>query len=240
MNDNFSKKYGQVFLSDKNLAVKEIKALDLNDDDNVLEIGPGYGILTDILLKYNINLTSVEPDHRFYKYLSEKYNNYIESKKFNLIKANFLEIEPSYYNKIIGNIPYNLSSAIIFKLFDFDFDYSVLMVQKEFALRLIAKPGTKDFSRLTVNAGTRSEIHILFNVNRNVFSPVPKVDSSVISIKKKKCDIDIIKFNNFLIKIFSMRRKKLSTILKYNGIYSDRRPYELNIDELITVFESLS
>ncbi len=240
MNNNFSKKYGQVFLNDKNIAVKEVKSLNLNGNDSVLEIGPGYGILTDILLKYNIKLTSIEPDHKFYTYLSEKYNNYIESKKFNLIKENFLETEPEYYNKIIGNIPYNLSSKIIFKLFDFDFDYSILMVQKEFALRLIARPGTKDFSRLTVNAGIRSEINILFNVSRTVFSPVPNVDSSVISIKKKKCDIDIINFDKFLIKIFSMRRKKLSTILKYNGIHRDRRPYELNIDELITVFESLS
>jgi len=236
MNNHFSKKYGQVFLSDKNLADKEVRSLNLNLNDNVLEIGPGYGILTDILLKYDIKLTSIEPDHKFYNYLSEKYNNYIKEKKFNLIKGNFLEMEPEYYNKIIGNIPYNISSKIIFKLFDFDFDYSIFMVQKEFALRLIAKPGTKDFSRLTVNAGIRSEIKILFNVTRKVFSPVPDVDSSVISIKKKKCDIDIINFNKFLIKIFSMRRKKLSTILNYNGIFSDKRPYELSIDDLIKVY----
>ncbi|MEM0140091.1 MAG: 16S rRNA (adenine(1518)-N(6)/adenine(1519)-N(6))-dimethyltransferase RsmA [Ferroplasma sp.] len=234
MNDNFSKRYGQVLLKDKNIALKEVKFLNLLPGESVLEIGPGTGVLTDVLLKNDIKLNAIEPDHRFYEYLSLKYGS---SEKFSLIKGSFIDMEPTYYDKIIGNIPYNLSSKIIFKLFDFDFKGAVLMVQKEFARRLVAKPGEKDYSRLTVNAFLKGNIKILFNVNRQVFSPVPGVDSSVILIEKKHFTSDNGKFDKFLIDIFSKRRKKISTILKnYKGEFMDRRPYEISPEDLLKIY----
>ncbi|WP_061950593.1 rRNA adenine N-6-methyltransferase family protein [Acidiplasma cupricumulans] len=78
MNDNFSKKYGQVFLKDHNIALKEVSFLSPEDNECILEIGPGHGILTEQLLKYNINLTVVEPDHRFVDQLNQSYNNFIK------------------------------------------------------------------------------------------------------------------------------------------------------------------
>ena len=239
MTGNFSKKYGQVFLNDKNIAAKEVRLLGVNPHDHVLEIGPGNGILTDILINLPIELTAIEPDHRFYENLSIKYSEQRRSGKFHIIKENFLDTKPSYYNHIIGNIPYNISSPILFKILDFDFDSSILMVQKEFALRLVAKPGTKDYSRLTINAAVRSNINILFNVTRKVFLPVPGVDSAVISIVKKPFNVDIQNFDKFLVKIFSMRRKKLSTILNYNGPFNEKRPGELDINQLLMVYSQI-
>ena len=110
------------------------------------------------------------------------------------------------------------------------------MVQKEFARRLVAKPGTKEYSRITINTSVRSTIKILFNVTRKVFSPVPDVDSAVISIIKKDVDIDLANFDKFIAKIFSMRRKKLSTILNYNGPLSEKRPEELDLSQLLTLY----
>ena len=239
MNGNFPKKFGQVFLRDKNIAAKEVRALSIADGDQILEIGPGDGILTDILLSYPVKLTAVEPDHRFYEALKIRYSELINSGKFIINKESFLDIPPARYNHIIGNIPYNISSQILFHLLDFDFDSAIMMVQKEFALRLIAKPGTKDYSRLTVNAGIRSDIKIISSVNRQVFSPVPAVDSSIIEIRKKTCEVDIKKFDAFLIKIFTMRRKKLSTTLSYNGPLSEKRPGDLTIDELLMVYSRI-
>ncbi len=239
MTGNFSKKYGQVFLNDKNLAAKEVRLLGLEPDDHVLEIGPGHGILTGYLLAEPIKLTAIEPDHKFYEMLKIYYHEQIISKKFDIVKESFLDTEPSYYDHIIGNIPYNLSSPILFKLLDFDFKSSILMVQKEFARRLVAKPGTKDYSRITINASVRADIHILFNVTRKVFSPIPSVDSAVISINKKNVDIDTANFDKFIAKIFSMRRKKLSTILNYNGPLSEKRPEELDLSQLLTLYSRL-
>ncbi|WMT51635.1 MAG: 16S rRNA (adenine(1518)-N(6)/adenine(1519)-N(6))-dimethyltransferase RsmA [Ferroplasma sp.] len=239
MTGNFPKKFGQVFLRDKNIAAKEIRLLAIKDGDEVLEIGPGDGILTDILLSYPVKLTAVEPDHRFYESLAIKHAESIYTGKFKILKESFLDIQPANYSHIIGNIPYNISSQILFHLLDFNFESAVMMVQKEFALRLVAKPGTKDYSRLSVNAGLRSNIKIISSVNRQVFSPVPGVDSSIIEIRKKPYDIDIKNFDAFLIKIFTMRRKKLSTILNYNGPFSEKRPGELTIDQLIMVYSRI-
>ncbi len=239
MNGNFPKRFGQVFLRDKNTATKEIKYLSIHDGDEILEVGPGDGILTDILLSYPVKLTAVEPDHRFYESLTIRHSELINSGKFSILKESFLDMHPSNYNHIIGNIPYNISSQILFHLLDFNFESAIMMVQKEFALRLVAKPYTKDYSRLTVNAGIRSNIKIIANVNRQVFSPVPGVDSSIIEIRKKSYDIDIKKFDAFLIKIFTMRRKKLSTILNYTGPLSEKRPGELSIDELLMVYSRI-
>ena len=236
MNGNFPKKFGQVLLRDKNIAAKEVRALSIADQDEILEIGPGDGILTDILLTYPVKLTAIEPDHRFYESLKTKYFGVIDSGKFRIIKESFLDTQPAKYNHIIGNIPYNISSQILFHLLDFDFESAIMMVQREFALRLVAKPDTRDYSRLTVNAGIRSSIRIISNVTRQVFYPVPSVDSSIIEIRKKPYEVDIKKFDAFLIKIFTMRRKKLSTTLNYSGPLCEKRPGELSIDELLMVY----
>ncbi len=236
MSGNFSKKYGQVFLTDKNLAAKEVRLLGIEPGDTILEIGPGHGILTGILLEEPVNLTAIEPDHRFYESLKINYHGQILSGKFNIIKESFLDTEPSYFDHIIGNIPYNISSPILFKILDFTFKSSILMVQKEFARRLVARPGTKEYSRITINASVRSTINILFNVTRKVFSPIPDVDSAVISIRKKDVNLDLAGFDKFIAKIFSMRRKKLSTILNYNGPLSEKRPEELDLSQLLTLY----
>jgi len=236
MTVNFAKKYGQVFLNDKNIAAKEVRLLGIEPGDHVLEIGPGHGILTGILLSEPVKLTAIEPDHRFYESLKISYHDHIASGKFNIIKESFLDTEPSYFDHIIGNIPYNISSPVLFKILDFNFKSSILMVQKEFARRLVARPGTKEYSRITINTSVRSTIKILFNVTRKVFSPVPDVDSAVISIMKKDVDIDLANFDKFIAKIFSMRRKKLSTILNYNGPFSEKRPEELDLSQLITLY----
>ncbi|AAT42971.1 16S rRNA (adenine(1518)-N(6)/adenine(1519)-N(6))-dimethyltransferase RsmA [Picrophilus oshimae] len=223
----FSRKYGQVFLKNLNIAKIEVNLLNLSPGERVLEIGPGHGILTSIIMEKNVNLTVVEPDHRFYNEIILRFPG------LNAIKNSFLDLNPGAYDKIIGNIPYNISSQIIFKLYDFDFKLALLMVQREFAERLVASPGNKNYSRLSASSKLRFDIKKVMDVSRKNFYPVPEVDSSIIIIKKNNKKIpcnpdDIIKM------AFSMKRKKISSIFKnYDGPLKYKRPGDLSPEDFI-------
>lgn len=237
-----SKKFGQVFLHDRNIARLEVNALEVRPGIDVLEIGPGPGILTEMLLERGANVTAIEPDHVQYENLAVRFGECIETGQLKLIKEDFLEIEPAPYARIIGNIPYHISSPILFKLFEYDFENAVIMVQKEFAERLIAKEGTKQYSRLTVNAKVRFEVELVRTVPRSCFVPVPKVDSAIVRLEKKefpgKFPIEFL--DEILIKLFSMRRKKVKNILPgAPEAYSGRRPEDLKIEEIIEICQYL-
>jgi len=220
------KSLGQNFLIDINIAKKIVSSLLLKEKDFVVEIGPGKGILTQLLLQYPITYLGIELDRSLSSFL-EKF----EGENFKIIFADFLEFKEKewtekYKSKIIllGNIPYNLTSEILFKLIDNRKYYlkAVLMVQKEVANRLIAEPRTKDYGILTVLLQLFAWVEKLFDVPPQCFFPSPKVYSTVIRLEINE---NMINYKNYemmkkIIRLaFNQRRKTLlNSLFKRMGI----------------------
>ncbi len=213
---DLSVKYGQVFLQDTEVAQREVNLLGNIEGKKGLEIGCGPGILTRILLERGSHLTGIEPDHSHFDDLSRMFSDYVETGKFNPIKSTFEEFQPADFDFIIGNIPYSHSSAIVFGLVKFGFARAILMVQKEFGIRMAALPGTAAYSRLSVNTHLHFAPRIEFHVSRKVFSPVPDVDSVVVSLVPKHVYLPVSEavLDDITRKIFSQRRKMLGNVFE--------------------------
>ncbi|MDP8011786.1 MAG: 16S rRNA (adenine(1518)-N(6)/adenine(1519)-N(6))-dimethyltransferase RsmA [Thermoplasmata archaeon] len=228
------KRLGQVFLKDKNILRIIAENAEIQDGEIILEIGPGPGNLTKELLSRGAKVISIEKSKEYYDLLSTILNDEIEKGKLKVINADALKIDFPKFDKIVSNIPYNISSPLTFKLLNYDFKMGIIMYQKEFAKRLVAKPGNKDYSRLSVNMYYFADAEIIRNVPRSCFNPVPDVDSALVkilprkkfSVKSEKAFFDIVK------ELFSQRRKKIRNILKMHNIpFEDRRPEELTPEE---------
>lgn len=238
------KRYGQNFLIDQNI-LNKITNLINSENLNILEIGPGNGKLTDgIILKKPSMLTLIEIDSDLIKYLSQKY---LFNNKVNLINADILDYEfKDYYQLIISNLPYNISSQILVKLSTMSKqpDTLILMFQKEFALRLL----DKKLNSINSLIKCFYTIKLNFNVSRNCYRPIPKVDSSVLTFNKlKKKIIEINEINKFIIfkrNLFSHKRKSLKNLLKKydlkNEFNLNLRVEDLNLDELVKIFRATS
>jgi 16S rRNA (adenine1518-N6/adenine1519-N6)-dimethyltransferase len=246
------KKWGQNFLVDNNLLDKIIKTINITDNENVLEIGPGQGALSEKLVDVAKSLSMVEIDPDLIKILEvhEKLSGLkIINQDILKVDLNSLKINSPV---VVGNIPYNITSPIIFWLIDHidSWDRAYLMVQKEVAQRLTGKIGTKDYSRVTVMTGLFFDIKICFSISPNVFIPRPKVQSAFISIEKRsgfnKSDIDIKKFSQIVRMAFNQRRKMLRNSLSTLDIDLDtckidfkRRPEQLTVDEFIDISNNI-
>ena len=246
------KKWGQNFLVDNNLLDKIIKTINITNKENVLEIGPGQGALSEKLVDVAKSLSMVEIDPDLIKVLEvhEKLSGLkIINQDILKVDLNSLKINSPV---VVGNIPYNITSPIIFWLIDHidSWDRAYLMVQKEVAQRLTGKIGTKDYSRVTVMTGLFFDIKICFSISPNVFIPRPKVQSAFISIEKRsgfnKSDIDIKKFSQIVRMAFNQRRKMLRNSLSTLDIDLDtckidfkRRPEQLTVDEFIDISNNI-
>lgn len=237
----FSKKYGQVILKNRKVASFEVAALGLPKGSSVLEIGAGPGTITEILLDSGYSVTAVEADHRFADELQYKFSNQVENGSLTIVKGDFLEVEPAKFDGIVGNVPYQISSEIVFRLSKYKFNKAVLMFQKEFCQRLVAKAGSKSYSRLSVNAQLRYRIKIIANVSRNSFFPVPDVDSAVVELlPRNEFDEDrILRADGVFRALFSSRRKKISTVLKgIEPVIGEKRVGELSPEDLLEMASS--
>lgn len=226
------KRFGQNFLVDDNIARKIVRSLSVSEKDTVVEIGPGQGALTKHLKPLTENFIAVEIDRTVSDSLIEK--------GYNVVNKNFLDFDfcndipeniSSYTIKVIGNIPYNITSDILFKLLDsvVKIDSCVLMIQKEVAERLVAGIGSKQYGILAVQFQALSDVKLLFNVPPTAFFPKPDVNSSVIFVKfgNQKYTVDNISvFKEFVRSAFSKRRKTLKNSLKD---YFDK--YSLNTED---------
>ena len=219
------KSLGQNFLIDLNI-VKKITSLTNITNKNILEIGPGKGILTDqLLLQKPKSLILVEKDIILCETLKLKYKKFKQVKIYNddILKFN-LEEKLKKDTIIFGNLPYNISSQILTKIIriktkSIKFSYLVFMFQKEMADRIIGKYGTPEYGRLSILTNYKLNILSKFNVSPNCFFPKPKVDSTVLLFKPKNKIIEKIKKIENLEKItnilFSNRRKMINkNILK--------------------------
>ena len=245
MYEFLKKKYGQNFLIDNNI-LEKITQLIPNSNLNIVEIGPGDGRLTDYILKKKpSNLLLVEIDKDLIPLLESKYS---KSHKIKILNENILDYEfNEKYDLIISNLPYNISSQILVKiclLKDIP-EKLIFMFQKEFADRLTENK----LNSLNSLVGCFFEIKTNFKVSKYCFRPIPKVDSKVILFSKKtKPLLDKIYINKFILfkrRLFSQKRKTLSNILKafkddLDEFNLSRRPEELELKELILLFEKIN
>ena len=246
----FRKKWGQNFLADKNLLEKIVKMVSPKRTDSILEIGPGEGVLTEKILPKVKEMASVEIDPILVKSLNS--NSIL--KKLKLIHGDILlqdinNLPISSPVRVVGNIPYNITSPIVFWLIE-QLDYwedAFILMQREVAKRFSAQPGNKDYGRITVVTGAYLNADYCFTIPPDVFVPKPKVHSAFIHFTKKDKqmvpDEKYVKFNKLVKTAFSQRRKMLKNTLKSFGIDQrdcphidlNRRPETLTIEEFVSI-----
>lgn len=219
---------GQNFLVDPNYKRKIIAAISPSLNDEILEIGPGRGVLTEELVGRCQHLWLVEKDTKLSKDLKKRYG---EEPKVTILNDDILEVnfeshwgEPPWEVKALGNLPYNVASQILIYLlgqrhFFSDFYF---MFQKEVAQRLVAQPGTKDYSLFTLWAKIYTECKILFHLKPSAFRPRPRVDSSFVHFKIKTdpllSDDEAPFFWKLVRHLFQKRRKTIRAALRGSGL----------------------
>ncbi|MCD6233994.1 MAG: hypothetical protein DRP86_03300 [Candidatus Neomarinimicrobiota bacterium] len=230
MKDNISypKKFlGQNFLQDPNIIRKIVDAIQARPDETIVEIGPGRGAITSHLAGKCRELILVEFDKNLAGALRKQYETdpHVRLIQGDILKTDWKAFLPA--GKVVGNLPYNISSQILFTLYTHasDVGEGIFMVQKEFARRLVAQPSTKDYGIMTILTRLYGEAEILFHIPPTVFFPRPKVDSSLVKIHlnpDKNRDISDKTFFHYLVRTaFNHRRKTLRNSLK--KITGDRK-----------------
>ena len=183
-NIKLNKNLGQNYLIDRNKRDQIIDFGNITKKDIILEIGPGIGTLTCELSSKAKKVIAIEQDPTIFDILKERLENE-NITNVELINDDALNVDFPEFNKIISNLPYQISSPITFKFLEYDFDTAILMYQKEFANRMKGKVGTKDYSRLSAMLYFKCEVELLTNVSAESFIPKPKVDSTVIKLSPK-------------------------------------------------------
>ncbi|MFD2725075.1 16S rRNA (adenine(1518)-N(6)/adenine(1519)-N(6))-dimethyltransferase RsmA [Hyunsoonleella rubra] len=247
------KHLGQHFLRDENIAKKIADTLSLEGYQNVLEIGPGMGVLTKYLLQKDITTYVIEIDSESVEYLQANYLNLAPR----IIEKDFLKYDLNDIFKgeplaIIGNFPYNISSQIVFKTLEMRNQIPEFsgMFQKEVAQRICANEGNKIYGILSVLTQAFYDAEYLFTVPPSVFNPPPKVDSGVLRLTRKenyKLPCDEVLFFKIVKTAFQQRRKTLrnslktldlSDNLKANVIFG-QRPEQLKVQEFIELTQMI-
>ena len=220
---DYKKSLGQNFLMDKNIIHKISDSIKPNEDDLIVEIGPGAGALTKELIQKNCDVICFEIDTRLKEILES-----IESDRLQIVFNDFLKVnlkeyidETKYKNiYFVGNLPYYITTAIINKIIDESNPYEItVMVQKEVGDRFMSKPNSRDYGSLSVFLQYNFDVTKVVNVNKRCFEPVPKVDSVVVKLSKnKKFEAqNEDKFYKLVKDSFTQKRKNLRNNLKsYN------------------------
>lgn len=231
-NFNFQKKYGQNFLIDAHVLDKIIAAANITKDDFVLEIGPGIGTLTQYLAEAAREVTAVEIDRNLIPILEETLSPYENVTIINqdILKTDITALAAEKNGgrpiKVLGNLPYYITTPIVMGLLESDvpLESITVMVQKEVALRMQAGPGTKDYGALSLAVQYYAEPYLAANVPPNCFIPRPGVGSAVIRLTKRKAPAVAVQDEKLLFSLirasFSQRRKTLVNGLKNAGTIS--------------------
>lgn len=228
-NSIFAKKmFGQNFLIDDNILQNIVKSANVNEQDTVIEIGPGLGNLTHYILEKGANVIAFEIDTDMIRILNDRFSekNTLEIINKDILKVDMWEYLKDRKVKIIANLPYYITSPIIFKLLEYrkNIESITIMIQKEVADRINAKPHSKDYGVLTINTNYMADVVKILNVPNTSFIPAPNVTSAVIQIipnEDKENDLGIKDeevFKDLVKKAFSARRKKLSNSLQNSRI----------------------
>jgi 16S rRNA (adenine1518-N6/adenine1519-N6)-dimethyltransferase len=210
-----SKRLGQHFLINERVLGRIIETADLSQDDRILEIGTGNGTLTQALADHVQQVYTIEKDMKLVEILSQELES---NKRIQVIQGDAVKIEWPQSDKLIANLPYSISSPVLFKFFESNIPMAVLMLQKEFGERLTATPGSKQYGRLTVMAAYHATVELLELVAPESFFPPPAVSSALVRIHRCSQPSLIVKnvvlFGQVTTVLFNQRRKKIRTPLK--------------------------
>jgi 16S rRNA (adenine1518-N6/adenine1519-N6)-dimethyltransferase len=228
------KRFGQNFLTDPNVIDQIISTINPVQSDQILEIGPGRGALTELLIRSGCHLELVEIDRDLVDRLTQQFGTGIRIYSADVLKFDFSQLEGQAPVRVVGNLPYNISTPLLFRLFQFNhlFDDLTFMLQLEVVNRITAEPGSSDYGRLTIMSNYFSEAQKLFAVPPEAFTPMPKVNSAIIRLVPKRdrtIEVKNIKvLEQLLITAFSKRRKTVRNALR--SYLTDDDLVQLNID----------
>ncbi len=253
------KKWGQNFLRDKNIARKIVGLVPAGEPRLIIEIGPGQGVLTEFLLASGDQYIGIEIDSELAAGLRERF---AAAENFSLVESDFLTVPlteiidnyPDHHVMVVGNIPYNITSPILFRLFENAdrLHSAVIMMQKEVADRLKADHGNKSYGLLAINTQLFSSVKYCFKVPAKLFFPPPKVHSAVVRLTFRKDvmarfqDFDL--FRKLIRHCFQHRRKMLrkslsmlfsATLLRKLDADLTQRPEQLPIPEWIDLADAI-
>lgn len=258
-------KLSQVFLKDKNILKKLVDASSVREGELILEVGPGRGDLTKVLLERGAKVIGVELDRGLIELLKREYALLINERLFlkwgDFLKLKTLDILREFGLKpplkFISNIPYAITTPIIEKVAREKglFSEVYMTIQKEVGLRLVAKPATENYGALTLFVNYHFEPEILFDIKRKSFRPVPKVDSVFVKLTPRRTPpfhVNEKIFFKIVRASFLMRRKKLRSVLKRtfkeipietverdSGVSLDRRGETLSMEEFKMIADSV-
>ena len=221
-------KQDQHFLIDKRILKRIIEYGRLDSNDTVLEIGAGYGNLTAELAEKAGKVIAIEIDPELAISISRW-------KNVDVITGDAIKIEFPQFNKVISNLPYSISSPITFKLLRCKFEFGILMYQHEFAKRMVALPGNKDYSRLSIAVQYFADVELLEVVPPGAFSKLPEVNSAIVKLTPRpppyKVDDEGF-FMKFIAAVFSQRRKKLRNAIMNNATLLGIKDIKASLEKL--------
>lgn len=266
------KSFGQNFLTDLNVLKNIVEAADITANDNVIEIGPGIGALTEQLAQAAGEVLALEIDQDLIPVLKEVLSPYDNVKVINqdVLQANLPELikkefkDPSRPIKVVANLPYYITSPILMNLLASPVEWATIcvMMQKEVAQRLTAKPGTKQYGALTLAIEYQMQAKIAFDVSRKVFVPAPNVDSAIVVLTPRTNPLPVQPFDKqklfgFIRGCFAHRRKslwnnlqsvigkdpaakeKMTAVLNQLDISPQIRPEKLTLEQFIELANAL-
>lgn len=255
-----SKRFGQNYIADFNIVKKSIRAAQVNKKDTILEIGPGLGSLTEALLETGARVCAIELDRKLHPILQDIFK---DQNRLKLIQADALKADLNTIsckpNKLVSNLPYNIAAPLLINyLHKYPYiEKYIVMIQKEVADRITAKPSTAEYGSLTVKIGLLAKTSIVGNVSRNSFIPKPNVDSAIIVLERKESVLDPEEREDFFKIVnaaFSKRRKTainslssglnkdknlLAKMFDKCDINAKKRAQDLTISDFLKIFYSI-
>jgi len=227
---------------------------------NVLEVGPGEGVLTVALLERGANVRAVELDGTLLPNLEQRFKDELATGQLTITRGDASRVDLPEFDLVIANLPYSISSKITFRLLETGFDIAVLMYQWEFAKRMVSPPGDGEYGRLSVMVQTYADVELILKLSPRAFNPPPEVDSAVVKIIPHEPPVQILDRNVHAIvvrELFSHRRKTIQNGLKgMKSIYGEekmttlisslpkdllgKRPEKLSVIDFIELANQLS
>jgi len=235
----------QHFLRDPEIATHIVDLAGIRPGDRVLEIGPGHGELSELIIQRGARLTAIEIDTELAELLRCSFAD------AEIIAGDATKVEWPPCDIIISNMPYHVTTPLIMRVLDHDYKYAVLTLQEEYAERMVAPPGCKRYSRLSVCVYCKAACRILGRIPSTAFSPPPEVTSAIVGLRPRGLPFDVsdkdLYFNLVRI-LFSHRRKMIGTILRHRfnlpkGIhipFEKERVEELSPEEIAKICDAIS